>query len=159
MIFLGFIIIHRLTHYPIIALLRGSHSLGGRRAWRTKSSRPEGPKAGLKGQKIEIHCTCIHNIRVKKNGSLVRCFWSMTNKTLCWLCWISLHSGISEKIGDICSQSPQSTRHWAHSLWGFILKMCETNLVEGHHFERSIKKLWTLSVVSPASTDALIFCD
>ena len=29
---------------PIIALLHGSHGLSGRRAWRTLSSRPEGPQ-------------------------------------------------------------------------------------------------------------------
>ena len=31
------------THYPIIAPLCGSHGLSAWRAWRTKSSRPEGP--------------------------------------------------------------------------------------------------------------------
>ena len=35
-----------LTHYPIIAPLRGSHGLSARRARRTMSSRPEGPKTG-----------------------------------------------------------------------------------------------------------------
>ena len=33
-----------LMQYPIIALMRGSHSLSARRAWRTLSSRPEGPQ-------------------------------------------------------------------------------------------------------------------
>ena len=33
----------RLTHYPIIARLRGSHCLSTRRVRRTKSSRPKGP--------------------------------------------------------------------------------------------------------------------
>ena len=33
-----------LTHYPIITPLRGSHGLRARRAWRTLSSRPEGPQ-------------------------------------------------------------------------------------------------------------------
>ena len=41
-------------HYPIIALLRGSHGLSARRAWRTLSSRPEGPKAGPKGRNLEV---------------------------------------------------------------------------------------------------------
>ena len=43
-------------HYPIIALIvmRGSHGLSGRRAWRTLSSRPEGPKAGPKGRNLEV---------------------------------------------------------------------------------------------------------
>ena len=31
-------------HYPIIALMHGSHGLSARRAWRTLSSRPEGPQ-------------------------------------------------------------------------------------------------------------------
>ena len=31
-------------HYSIIALMRGSHGLSARRAWRTLSSRPEGPQ-------------------------------------------------------------------------------------------------------------------
>ena len=43
-----------LTHYPIIALLRGSHGLSARRALRTLSSRPEGPKAGPKGRSLEV---------------------------------------------------------------------------------------------------------
>ena len=43
-----------LTHYPIIALLRGSHGLSPRRAWRTLSSRPEGPKAGPRGRNLEV---------------------------------------------------------------------------------------------------------
>ena len=34
--------------------LRGSHGLSARRARRTKSSRPEGPKAGPKGRKLEV---------------------------------------------------------------------------------------------------------
>ena len=34
-----------LMHYYIIALMRGSHGLSARRARRTKSRRPEGPKA------------------------------------------------------------------------------------------------------------------
>ena len=38
----------------IIAPLRGSHGLSARRARRTKSSRPEGPKAGPKGRKLEV---------------------------------------------------------------------------------------------------------
>merc|ERR1719510_643352 len=33
---------------------RGSHGLSARRARRTKSSRPEGPKAGPKGRKLEV---------------------------------------------------------------------------------------------------------
>ena len=41
-------------NYPIIALLRGSHGLSARRARRTKSSRPEGPKAGPKGRQLEV---------------------------------------------------------------------------------------------------------
>ena len=41
-------------HYPIIAPLRGSHGLSARRARRTKSARPEGPKAGPKGRKLEV---------------------------------------------------------------------------------------------------------
>ena len=41
-------------HYPIIALLRGSHGLSARRSWRTLSSRPEGPKAGQKGRNLEV---------------------------------------------------------------------------------------------------------
>ena len=32
------------THYPIIALLRGSQGLSAQGAWRTLSSRPEGPQ-------------------------------------------------------------------------------------------------------------------
>ena len=40
--------------YPIIAPSRGSHGLCARRARRTKSSRPEGPKAGPKGHKLEV---------------------------------------------------------------------------------------------------------
>ena len=43
-----------LTHYPIIAPLRGSHGLSARRAWRTLSSRPKGPKAGPKGRNLEV---------------------------------------------------------------------------------------------------------
>ena len=39
---------------PIIALLRGSHGLSARRAWRTLSSKPEGPKAGQKGRTLEV---------------------------------------------------------------------------------------------------------
>ena len=34
--------------------LCGSHSLSGRRAWKTKLSRLEGPKAGTKGHKLEV---------------------------------------------------------------------------------------------------------
>ena len=34
--------------------LRGSHCLSSRRVRRTKSSRPKGPKAGLKGCKLEV---------------------------------------------------------------------------------------------------------
>ena len=41
-------------HYPIIALMHGSHGLSARRAWRTLSSRPEGPKAGPKGRSLEV---------------------------------------------------------------------------------------------------------
>ena len=38
---------------------RGSHGLSARRAWRTKSSRPEGPKAGPKGRQLEVlNITC-----------------------------------------------------------------------------------------------------
>ena len=33
---------------------RGSHGLSARRARRTKSSRPEGPKAGPKGGNLEV---------------------------------------------------------------------------------------------------------
>ena len=33
---------------------RGSHGLSARRAWRTLSSRPEGPKAGPKGHSQEV---------------------------------------------------------------------------------------------------------
>ena len=33
---------------------RGSHGLSARRAWRTKSSRPKGPKAGPKGRQLEV---------------------------------------------------------------------------------------------------------
>ena len=36
-------------HYPIIALMRGSHGLSARRAWRTLSSRPEGPQSRAEG--------------------------------------------------------------------------------------------------------------
>ena len=43
-----------LTHYPIIALMRGSHGLSARRARRTLSSRPEGPKDGPKGRTLEV---------------------------------------------------------------------------------------------------------
>ena len=43
-----------LTHYSIIALMRGSHGLSARRARRTKSNRPEGPKAGPKGRSLEV---------------------------------------------------------------------------------------------------------
>ena len=32
----------------------GSHGLSARRAWRTKSSRPEGPKDGPKGRQLEV---------------------------------------------------------------------------------------------------------
>ena len=41
--------------FPIIAVapLRGSHGLRARRAWRMKSSRPEGNKAGLKSRYLE----------------------------------------------------------------------------------------------------------
>ena len=35
-------------------VLRGSHGLSARRARRTKSSRPEGPKAGPKGHRLEV---------------------------------------------------------------------------------------------------------
>ena len=41
-------------HYPINALMHGSHGLSARRAWRTLSSRPEGPKAGPKGLSLEV---------------------------------------------------------------------------------------------------------
>ena len=41
-------------HYPIIAVMRGSHGLSARRAWRTLSSRPEGPKAGPKDRSLEV---------------------------------------------------------------------------------------------------------
>ena len=34
--------------------MRGSHGLSARRARRTKSSRPEGQKAGLKGRQLEV---------------------------------------------------------------------------------------------------------
>ena len=34
--------------------LSGSHSLSARRAWRTKSSRPKGPKANPKGHQLEV---------------------------------------------------------------------------------------------------------
>ena len=34
--------------------MRGSHGLSARRARRTKSSRPEGPKAGPKGRQLEV---------------------------------------------------------------------------------------------------------
>ena len=34
--------------------MRGSHGLSARRAWRTKSSRPEGPRAGPKGRQLEV---------------------------------------------------------------------------------------------------------
>ena len=33
---------------------RGSYGLSARRAWRTKSSRPEEPKAGPKGRQLEV---------------------------------------------------------------------------------------------------------
>ena len=36
------------------SLLRGSHGLSARRAWRSLSSRPEGPKAGPKGHYLEV---------------------------------------------------------------------------------------------------------
>ena len=43
-----------LTHYPIIVPSRGSHGLSARRVQRTKSSRPEGLKAGPKGRYLEV---------------------------------------------------------------------------------------------------------
>ena len=36
------------------SLMCGSHGLSARRAWRTLSSRPEGPKGGPKGRKLEV---------------------------------------------------------------------------------------------------------
>ena len=38
-------------HYPIIALMHGSHGLSARRAWRTLSSKP---KVGPKGRSLEV---------------------------------------------------------------------------------------------------------
>ena len=36
------------------ATVRGSHGLSARRARRTKSRRPEGPKGGPKGHRLEV---------------------------------------------------------------------------------------------------------
>ena len=52
----------------IIAPLRGSHGLSARRARRTKSSRPEGPKAGPKGRNLEVGAQRAPRLLFKDNS-------------------------------------------------------------------------------------------
>ena len=88
------------------APLRGSHGLSGRRARRTKSSRPEGPKAGPKGRKLEVgarraprllvHKYFLIDININRSTSslhfscgVLSCRWSEQGRGLlsqAWLC-------------------------------------------------------------------------
>ena len=73
-------------HYPIIALMRGSHGLSAWRAWRTLSSRPDGPKAGPKGRSLKVGARRAPRLLVYYKGrrcsQIVHTFWSYFDFTL-----------------------------------------------------------------------------
>ena len=58
-------------HYPIIALMHGSHGLSARRAWRTLSSSPEGPKAGPKSRSLEVGARRAPRLLVQYKGKTI----------------------------------------------------------------------------------------
>ena len=63
-----------LTHYPIIAPLRGSHGLSARRAWRTLSSRPK----------------ALHVYFISLNWKVTVQYHSFKNKAKKTICWTLL---------------------------------------------------------------------